>query len=838
MLGMLAMQILEITIVLLTLGLSPITLNPITLNPITLNPITLNPITLNQQLEVSTTLTPSSALSLPRYPMRLTREIGRHHRRIPIASLERGRSWADSHVLFNTDAPHVFWTHGYVGCGKSSISQAVSRRYGRKGRLLASFFFYRNSGDRSKMAKFAVTLASQMAVAVPATKSLIEAAVNAERALLTRRVSLATQLERLVYKPFRTAVKRGLVFKTLLKGPFLVVIDGLDECEDKAEVKAFIEHLLAFFKRYPSTPLRFFITSRVEQHIKECLNADGVQLDDLVAHGSNDDVLTFLETSFCHRVEKDPVLAAYVQSHGQWPTRNDMKTLVHHIGGSFIFASALFKYIVEPSDDGLTPMTRLPLTLNMNPGLDGLYAYTLARSKRLPHFSDVISTIALVFEPLPITGIAKLLGIQTFEVLHILVNLQAIIHIPGTDDLPVTFCHTSLRDFLTTESRSGRFFAPTSHHIHLAFRCFLLKDEQRSATAAASYSNHWEEHLEHFTRLSPNTPGPLPPLDALYAQILAKSQNLPRFSDIISTLALLYEPLPISGIAELLGIGAHEVSEVVDNLRAIIHIPSDKSPVSFCHISLRDFLTTESRSRRFFAPPSHHLRLFYRCLILGDEQRSETAATVYGVGHRLKHFSFSPSSEQEPSTLAASVLPQTLDDFYTHILAKVQHLPHLSDIISTVVFSSGYLDMIPITGPSKFDGWLNERMRISLGWDLGVDFVGKHVYFSKIHQEQAKTLQRDEEQIGKAIREKCCSLLSESPSIPGTDHFTGPEWLPNWTPLDAYKDGQLFQWIVACVQTEMSFAAPGVTCDLVLTIAVRGHYTLDPIYMEISNTLT
>ncbi|KAJ2935946.1 hypothetical protein H1R20_g1148, partial [Candolleomyces eurysporus] len=360
--------------------------------------------------------------------MRLIREIERHP---PPDSdcfpgtregvLKGITDWADSPVLFNAGAPHIYWTHGYVGCGKSSISQAVSQKYGQKGRLLASFFFYRNSGDRSRMARFAETLAGQMVAAVPATGSFVKAAVKAEPALLTRGVSLATQLERLVYRPFSAAVKRGLIFKTLLQGPFLVVIDGLDECEDKEEVKEFIQHLLDYFKRHPSTPLRFFITSRVERHIKEYLKADGVQLDDLVAHGSDDDILTFLETSFSHRAKEDDVIAAYVQRHGQWPTRNDLKTLVHHIGGSFIFASALFKYIVGPLDDGLIPMTRLPLTLDMNPGLDGLYTYTLAKSQRLPHFSDVISTLALVFEPLPIAGIAELLGIETFE--HSFVNL-------------------------------------------------------------------------------------------------------------------------------------------------------------------------------------------------------------------------------------------------------------------------------------------------------------------------------------------------------------------------------------------------------------------------------
>ncbi|KAJ2930248.1 hypothetical protein H1R20_g6825, partial [Candolleomyces eurysporus] len=504
--------------------------------------------------------------------------------------------WADSPVLFNVDAPHVYWTHGYVGCGKSSISQAVSQKYGRNGRLLASFFFYRNSGDRSKMTKFAVTLACQMVAAIPSTESFIKAAIKADGALLTREVSLATQLERLVYEPFTAAVGWGLMVKTVFHGPFLIVIDGLDECEDKDEVKEFIEHLLDFFKRHPSTPLRFFITSRVEQHIKECLKVNGVRLDDLVAHGSDDDILTFLEASFLLRAERDPVIAAYVRTRGQWPTRTDMNTLVHHIGGSFIFASALFKYIVAPSDDGLNPMTRLPLTLNMNPGLDSLYAYTLARSQRLPHFSDVISTIALVFKPLPITGIAELLGIQTFEVFHILINLQAIIHIPGTDELPVTFCHTSLRDFLTTESRSGHFFAPPSHHLYLSYRCSIFHDKQEPGNAAALYSiNNCGEHFEQFARLPSGLQGPFPrfpqTVDALYTQILAKSQNLPFFTYVLSTLTLLFEPLPIGGIAELLGLEVSQVSQVVGNLQEIT-IPEANGPKVVLGVSSSHLLIT------------------------------------------------------------------------------------------------------------------------------------------------------------------------------------------------------------------------------------------------------
>ncbi|RXW23891.1 hypothetical protein EST38_g1942 [Candolleomyces aberdarensis] len=232
--------------------------------------------------------------------------------------------------------------------------------------------------------------------------------------------------------------------------------------------------MLVFFNDNPRIPLRVFITSRVEEHIRSHLNVPGVRLDNLVDHCSDDDITTFLQILFEDGCRRNLVVQAYVQQHGEWPNQSDKRKLVEHIGGSFIFASAIFKFIMGANTESsppTTPMNRLPLALEMNPGLDGLYVHTLSRSKHLPYFSDIISTIALLGAPLPTSGIAELLGIHTYEVVNVLVNLQAIIQVPGTDDIPVTLCHTSLRDFLTTQDRSGGFFAHPSHHVRLFICC-------------------------------------------------------------------------------------------------------------------------------------------------------------------------------------------------------------------------------------------------------------------------------------------------------------------------------------------------------------------------------
>jgi hypothetical protein len=274
------------------------------------------------------------------------------------------------------ETPHIYWLHGFAGCGKSAVSLEVARIYARSGRLLASYFFFRGAGDRGTMVRFAVTLASQLVAALPATAPYIEAAMKEEAGLLTNHVSLATQLDRLVLFPFQSVADEC----ALSKGPFLIVIDGLDECEDQRAVEEFIDHILDFFERHPTIPLRIFIASRVEQHIRERLEVDGVLMGNLDSHVPDKDIEKFLQISFQKFARRNRIVRAYVQERGAWPTILDMDKLIRHIRGSFVLVSAMFKYIVQSptTEDPLTPMDRLPLTLEMN-GLDGLYFQTLAR---------------------------------------------------------------------------------------------------------------------------------------------------------------------------------------------------------------------------------------------------------------------------------------------------------------------------------------------------------------------------------------------------------------------------------------------------------------------------
>jgi hypothetical protein len=378
------------------------------------------------------------------------------------------------------------------------------------------------------MKRFAVTLASQLLAAIPATAPLIQDAVQAERGLVTGDVSLSMQLDLLILFPFLAVVRDRALEQTLAKGPFLIVIDGLDECEDSRGVQEFIDHMLAFFDEYPAAPLRIFISSRVEQYIRERLETDAVRMENLDSHLPHKDIERFLQAAFKAAAERNRVIRAYVTVYGEWPAKSDMNKLIEYIGGSFVLASTIFRFVVQPAteDDPLTPMERLPLTLNMN-GLDGLYAKTLSRSQKFPHYHTIISTIALLQRPLPIVGIADLLDIQTFKVVRVLVNLQAIIHVPGTDEEgEVTLCHTSLRDFLATASRSQSLFVPPSFHLLLSYFSFATLFEKSDGHALFYGEQHFYPHL-HLYAFSEGCDKSIDEIDRLLASQSSFVEGLP-----------------------------------------------------------------------------------------------------------------------------------------------------------------------------------------------------------------------------------------------------------------------------------------------------------------------
>jgi len=354
----------------------------------------------------------------------------------------------------NNDGNPIFWLQGSVGSGKSAIAQTIAENFESLGQLGGSFFFFRGSNERGKILRLVPSLAYQLSRSLAGVGPIIEQALRRDPTLLSPSVSVGVQLQTLVLQPYRVACMTSTSTPT----HFLFVIDGLDECSDHEETAEFINVFLTFARDHPDVPLRLFISSRVERHIHNCLKRSYVTLENLKSYSSHQDITLFMRTSFAQAARTDRVVGSY----GQWPSEGDIERLAEHADGSFIFASTIVKFILGPAKDGLTPIDRLPLALNLNPGLDGLYMETLSRSENLPHFRQVMAHLVLLSEPQSIEWLSSVVGIKAYQISHILVDLQAILHVPGDDYTPVSFFHTSVVEFLQDPLRSGRFYVPST----------------------------------------------------------------------------------------------------------------------------------------------------------------------------------------------------------------------------------------------------------------------------------------------------------------------------------------------------------------------------------------
>jgi len=130
------------------------------------------------------------------------------------------------------------------------------------------------------------------------------------------------------------------------------------------------------------------------------------------------------------------------------------------------------------------------------------------------------------------------------------------------------------------------------------------------------------------TRFNPNTT-----LDSLYMSILqtAFSEGDPeaysRVRSTIGTVVLLINPLPPSGIAELVGLDPEEVILFLTLVQSLLALGEDPNqPVKSFHKSFPDFITDPSRCidpRFYISPEDLHLELAMNCLTMMNERLAQ-----------------------------------------------------------------------------------------------------------------------------------------------------------------------------------------------------------------------
>jgi hypothetical protein len=352
------------------------------------------------------------------------------------------------------------WINGPVGAGKSAIEQTIAEMCHNAGILAASFFFSRNIAGRNDKSLLITTLAYQLTVSIPATREYIGRVLNDDPHLLSR--SLETQILDLIINPLR----RAIAFQKT-QAPYLVVLDGLDECGD-ADAQRYILRVLLIAAQLRIIPLIFLIASRPEQHLRDCFEdktlgplTTRLVLDD--KYHPDSDIRIFLASKFQDIKETHPSRAHLPQS---WPLEEDIDRLVEKSSGQFIYASTVMKFLYSPRH---WPPDRLAIIFGIIPRgkstpfaeMDALYLHILASAdENLPDALKIISFLLLFRHesliPTP-TFVASFLSYRRRDLTLILSDLHSIIAVPISpeDKTPLHFYHASLGDCLLDRSRSG-----------------------------------------------------------------------------------------------------------------------------------------------------------------------------------------------------------------------------------------------------------------------------------------------------------------------------------------------------------------------------------------------
>ena len=331
------------------------------------------------------------------------------------------------------------------------------------------------------------TLAYQISLSIPATRRYIAQAVESDTSVFSS--SLEIQLRTLIVNPLLQAYSTLGDKRPGKKWPRLVVIDGLDECQN--DVQRYIARILSAALIHHKLPLFILVTSRSEAPIRDSFNS--YDLCEMVyttvldeSYMSDAKIRQFLWSKF-KQIRQPHPLRTYIPP--DWPSQQTMQDLVQRTSGQFVYTTTVMKYVDSAQH---RPVERLEAVLRIvNPlgdipfsELDCLYRPILASAhdtkgalrilgaplctQKLYSRKDALGKLEL---PIPVADprfLEQPLSLNWADIPFILTDLHAILNVPDprrdTISQPsnakvfeqgLRILRHSLFDFLLDRTRAG-----------------------------------------------------------------------------------------------------------------------------------------------------------------------------------------------------------------------------------------------------------------------------------------------------------------------------------------------------------------------------------------------
>lgn len=393
-----------------------------------------------------------------------------------VCLLQEIYSWADGQ-----DDRILFWLNGLAGTGKSTIARTVSRKYFDQGRLGASFFFSRGGGEVGRSEKFVTSIAIQLANSIPALQHGISEAIAQRKDIAGQ--TLRDQWNHLVLNPL------SMLSHASHPLSYILVVDALDECDNDLNIRILVQ-LLAEARSLKAVQLRVFLTSRPEIPIRYGFyQIPGAEHQEFVLHNISQsivdhDISIFLDDNL-RAIGQDNFLK------DGWPDPEIVQQLVQNASGLFIWAATACRFIRE----GLFAEERISLLLERQMSstspeghLNGIYTTVLSNSIHMNYteqetqrfytmLRDILGSLVVLFSPLSIESLSKLLLLSMRSIERSLNDLHAIINIPKEHKQPLRLHHPSFRDFLlnSAQCQDLNFWVnETQAHQRLAESCIQV----------------------------------------------------------------------------------------------------------------------------------------------------------------------------------------------------------------------------------------------------------------------------------------------------------------------------------------------------------------------------
>ncbi|KAF9565045.1 hypothetical protein CPC08DRAFT_630422 [Agrocybe pediades] len=376
------------------------------------------------------------------------------------------------------------WLNGAAGCGKSAIAQSTVESCIKQGLPLASFFFSRSDPTRNHAGSLVPTLAYQLYCAFPQTEVQTHILSAIQEDPLIFKKTIQQQFTSLIIRPLMAHCSKDQSAQ-LHQVPFLIVIDGLDECIDRNAQKAILTDL-AESLRNSNLRIPIFVASRPEHEIKLSFSSNYLKdmhttlsLDLERGRDVDSDIRLYLFDRFAKIKDDYNNFTAGRKLAQDWPGDEVIETLVRKSSDQFIYAATVIRYVESTRH---RPDHRLDIVLNLRPAngdqpfaqLDSLYAMILESALGIEKVLHVLS-LHLMDIGICCLIVEKLLSYDEGEVETLFRDMGALVQV-YEDDFPdhsegpqlyLRFLHASFGEYLLDAARSKQF--------HINMDCTMIR---------------------------------------------------------------------------------------------------------------------------------------------------------------------------------------------------------------------------------------------------------------------------------------------------------------------------------------------------------------------------